>query len=115
MKNCIKSYQTPMFACNLSSHSPVFSLLLVVYIIIIAIYIGPSAFNQWLYNLTLQSNDIATKDTGYQYSDLLPNTVYTINIFPSALGAVGNVSDAIMSSWIVQTVDNGQCSVLYCC
>ena len=78
------------------------------YLIVHMPTVGPSAFNRWMYHLTLQNNSNATTDTEYQYSDLLPNTVYTIGIFPSAPGAVGNVDDALMSSWIVQTVDNGQ-------
>ena len=47
-------------------------------------------------------------DTNYQYNSLLPNTVYVIDIFPSLTGAIGNADDKLVSSWIVETVDNGQ-------
>ena len=93
-----------------------FDLLLLIYMyctLFTYCNIGPSAFNQWKYNLTLQNNTVATIGTEYHYSDLLPNTAYIVNIFPSAPRAVGNVDDAVMSSWIVQTVDDGQC-VVYC-
>ena len=59
--------------------------------------------------MTFQSSSDTTMNTDHQYNDLLSNTVYTIGIFPSVPGAVGNVDNTLMSSWIVQTVDNGQC------
>ena len=71
-----------------------------------------SAFNSWTYNVSLESlgNSSTTMDTAdYQYNDLQPNKVYIFNIypfFPRALGTVGNVHDGLISSWIVQTVDN---------
>ena len=55
-----------------------------------------------------------TMDTNYQNTGLMSNTVYIINIFPffpGTLGPVDNVNDELTSSWIVQTVDNGQCIV----
>ena len=55
-----------------------------------------------------------TMDTNYQNTGLMSNTVYIINIFPffpGTLEPVDNVNDELTSSWIVQTVDNGQCIV----
>ena len=46
-------------------------------------------------------------DTDIQYKDLQPGRIYIIDIFPSIDGAVGNV-DATRSSWIVQTLDDGE-------
>ena len=71
--------------------------------------VGPSAFNGWMYSLTFPSNSITTMDTEYQYDNLLPNAVDIIDILPSVPGEVGNIDNTLMSSWIVQTVDNGQC------
>ena len=73
------------------------------------LYPGPSAFSEWMYNLTFQSNSDATVDTEYLYSDLPPNAVYAIDILPSVPGVVGNVdNNTLTSSWIVQTAENGQ-------
>ena len=46
--------------------------------------------------------------TEYQYNSLLPKTVYIIDIFPSLEGAVDNAGDELVSSWIVETVNDGQ-------
>ena len=65
------------------------------------------AFNSWTYNLTFHTNNTATTNTDYQYTDLLPNTVYLFNISPNTLGAIGNTD--VNSLWLVQTLENGQC------
>ena len=58
--------------------------------------------------MTFQSSSNVTADTEYQYSDLPPNAVYTVDILPSVPGAVGNVGDHTLTSWIVQTTENGK-------
>ena len=78
---------------------------------------GMGAFNRWTYNVNLNPLGISnvTMDTNYQNTGLIPNTSYIIDIFPffpGTLGPVNDVNDELTSSWIVQTVDNGQCIVI---
>jgi len=70
------------------------------------VYIGPSAFSRWTYDLTIQpGSDISTMDNEVMLNDLIPNTVYFITILPRGLR---NNDDSLISAWLVQTIDQGQ-------
>ena len=87
-----------------------FSYLLIISLqTYVYLYPGPSAFSEWIYDLTFQTNSDATVDTEYLYRDLPPNAVYVIDILPSVPGVDDDVdNNTLTSSWIVQTAENGQ-------
>ena len=58
-----------------------------------------------------QETRIDTTNTTFVYHDLQPSTVYIVNIYPNRVGSVGNVDEKLRSSWIVQTMDDGQCTI----
>ena len=88
-----------------------------IYIVIIDVHnAGMSAFSRWTYDvsLDLQRVNKITMDTTYQNTNLMPNRVYVIEVspfFPRTLGPVDSVNDEFTTSWIVQTVEDGQCTL----
>ena len=57
--------------------------------------------------------DDSTVDNEFLFNDLIPNTVYFISILPRGLKNNGDASET--TTWLVQTLDEGQCLSVYKC